>query len=345
MAKVTCSKSGTYFSCEFMPFALSASNLTHPLFHTPQKKLISLAGVWSAGKLSPTESYLLFLSLLDSTGLVQWRSHAQYTNKTDQIVANNMHGLIEIIAKIQLINHPNFNLPSFAISQDTASLENVNHWIEAWKNNYTDWYSSIIDSRKREEIRDKIINREEALQRLIKSSTPVDTYAATLADWASVAGAFPTCDTLHPITKTKVTLNEYWKSLIKSIANEDKLWRFPRKDIVELIEHCEENIQHGNIYSHTLMKYLRKGLHTYDNYLGFGNDDDFDSNSAITPKTTTAFTILSSTSSVQDINRAVIVNNAPTEEPKRTQYPNAIAYLKAYAAWKMVTINKLSKPE
>jgi hypothetical protein len=110
MAKVTCSKSGTYFSCEFMPFALTSKDLVHPLFHTPQKKLLSLAGVWSAGKLSATESYLLFLSLLDSTSLVQWRSHAQYTEKTDQIIANNMHGLIDIIGKINLIQHPNFNL-------------------------------------------------------------------------------------------------------------------------------------------------------------------------------------------------------------------------------------------
>lgn len=335
MAKVTCSKSGTYFSCEFMPFALTSKDLVHPLFHTPQKKLLSLAGVWSAGKLSATESYLLFLSLLDSTSLVQWRSHAQYTEKTDQIIANNMHGLIDIIGKINLIQHPNFNLPSFALSPDTADLSNINHWIAVWKANYHDWYDSILDSRKREEIKDKITNREEALQRLIKSSTPTESYAPMLADWASVAGAFPTCDTIHPITRTKITLNEYWKSLIRSIANEDKLWRFPRKDIVELIEHCEENIQHGNIYSHTLMRYLRKGLHAYDNYLGFGNNDDFE----VVP-TTTAFTVLSSQSSVQDINRAVLINTAPLEEPKRTQYPNNFAYLKAYSSWKLAQLNR-----
>lgn len=341
MAKVTCSKSGTYFSCEFMPFALTASDLTHPLFHTPQKKLISLAGVWSAGKLSSTESYLLFLSLLDSTGLVQWRSHALYTENTDQIVANNMHGLIDIIAKINLISHPNFTLPSFALSTDTANLSNVHHWIAAWKANYHDWYDSIISMRERDAIRDKITNREEALHRLIKSSTPVESYASTLADWASVAGGFPTYDTIHPITKTKVSLNEYWKSLIRSIANEDKLWRFPRKDIVELIEHCEENIQHGNIYAHTLMRYLRKGLHNYDNYLGFGTDSD--SNSGITPSTSTSFTILSQSSTVQDINRAVVINTAPSEEPKRHQYPNNFAYLKAYSSWKLASISKTNK--
>jgi hypothetical protein len=204
-----------------------------------------------------------------------------------------------------------------------------------WKANYHDWYDSILDSRKREEIKDKITNREEALQRLIKSSTPTESYAPMLADWASVAGAFPTCDTIHPITRTKITLNEYWKSLIRSIANEDKLWRFPRKDIVELIEHCEENIQHGNIYSHTLMRYLRKGLHSYDNYLGFGNNDDFE----VVP-TTTSFTVLSSQSSVQDINRAVLINTAPIEEPKRTQYPNNFAYLKAYSSWKLAQLNR-----
>lgn len=328
MAKITCSKSGTVFAVEHMPVALFSNAVSHPLFHVPQRKLIALAGQWSAGKLSPTESYLLFLSLLDSTGLVQWRTHALYTPKTDQIVANNMHSLLSIIAKINLINHPSFTLPSFAVTTDTGDLDNAHHWIQSWKSNYLDWYASFEDSRKREEIKDKILAREESLQRLIKSATPPDAYASTLADWASVAGAFPTCETLHPITKTTITLNEYWKSLIRTVANEDKLWRFPRKDIVELIEHCEENIMHGNIYSHTLMKYLRNGLRKYDDYLGFGED-------STTAPVTTSFTILSSNSSVQDINRAALINTAPSEEPKLHQYPNHFAYLKAYSKWKL----------
>jgi len=327
MAKITCSKSGVIFNCEHMPIAFSSTSYVHPLFYVPQKKLISLAGNWAAGKLSSTESYLLYLSLLDSTSLIQWRTHATYHVGMDAIVANNMESLLHIIAKINVIQHPNFALPSFAIGRDTADLANSYHWIQAWIQNYSDWYDSYLDSRKREDLKDKISHREEALQRLIKSSTPVDAYAATLSDWASIAGEFPTDDTIHPITKQSVPLSEYWKQIIRTVANEDKLWRYPRKDIVELIDHCEDHIVHGNIYSHTLMRYLRAGLRKYDDYLGFGDTE-------VTGKPT-AFTVMTSSSSVLDINRASLVNTAPEVEPKKHQFTSTLSWLKAYTKWKM----------
>jgi len=312
-----------------MPLAFGTSTYVHPLFHVPQKKLIALAGTWAAQRLSPTESYLLYLSLLDSTGLIQWRTHAQYVPEiSDAIVANNMESLLHIIAKINLIQHPTFVLPSFAIGPETVLLDNSKYWIESWIGNYTEWYDDLRDSRKREELKEKIDHREAALQRLIKSSTPVEAYAATLADWASIAGQFPQSATVHPITNQSVALGEYWKQLIKSIANEDKLWRFPRHDLVELIDHCEDNIQHGNIYAHTLMRYLRKGLRIYDDYLGFGD-------ASIGHAGETPFTVMPPMSTVHSINRAALIATAPEEEPKQQQYPSKLAWLKAYTKWKM----------
>lgn len=336
MAYITCSKSGVRFKCEHMPIVLAESSYVHPLFHVPQKRLVALAGNWAAGKLSPTESYLLYLALLDSTELIQWRTHATYLGPaTDAIVANGMESLLHMIAKFNVIHHPNLTLPSFAIGRDTADLSNSFHWIEAWRQNYTDWYESYLDSRKSEELKDKLTNREEALQRLIKSSTPVEAYAATLADWAATAGNFPSFDISHPITHTTISVSDYWKQIIRTIANEDKLWRYPRKDIAELVDHCEDNIQHGSIYAHKLMAYIRGGLRAYDDYLGFGISD--------APATRgTSFTIMSSDSSVQDINRAALVATAPLEEPKKHQYPTHIAWLKAYTRWKISTAPKVS---
>lgn len=329
MAKITCIKSGVIFNCEHMPVQTQCE---HPIFSISQKRLVALAGSWAAGRLSSTESYLVFLALLDSTELIHWRTHAVYTAGsvsapgTDQIVANNMENLLHIIGKINLINHPAFTLPSFAIGPDTNTLTNAHHWIKTWIGNYREWHESYMDSKAADELRYKIQSREAALQRLIKSSTHPDTYATTLADWASTAGAFPTHETPHPITRTPISLSEYWRQIIKTIANEDKLWRYPRADIVELIEHCEDNIPPGNIYSHTLMKYLRSGLAKFDNYLGFGED---------IPTGATAFTVLSSSASIKDINTAAIINTAPAEEPKKSQYPSQFAWLKAYTRWKV----------
>ena len=321
MAKITCSKSGIIFQVEHMPTSLPAGTYTHPMFHVPQHKLISLAGQWAAGKLTSPESYLLYLSLLDSTSLIQWRSQASYHSGMDSIVQSNMESLLSIISKINIIKHPSFTLPSFSINPSTCTLVNSYHWIQAWVENYNDWYNGQRESRLREQLSD----REHALQRLIKSSVPEDAYAKTLASWAATAGSFPTYDTIHPISHQPIPLADYWKQLIQTMANEDKLWRFPRKDIVELIEHCEENIMHGNIYAHTLMKYLRKGLASYDDYLGFGD---------LTPPT--AFTVMPPEgASIYQINKSALLNTAPTEEPKKHQYPTTSAWLKAYTRWKL----------
>lgn len=337
MARLICSKSGVIFHCEHMPLATYNE---HPLFSVPQKRLISLAGTWAAQKLTTTESYLLYLSLLDSTGLIQWRSSASYQGEpTDAIIANNMEPLLHIIAKINVINHPSFTLPSFAIGADTTHLDNSKYWIQVWTDNYREWYESYLDRHKQEELKSKIDHRETALQRLIKSSTPVESYAATLADWASIAGEFPSFTTSHPITKQQVPLSEYWKQIIRTVANEDKLWRFPRADIVELIEHCESNIQHGNIYAFTLMKYLRTGLRKYDDYLGFG-----DVSIGVSTLNGTPFTVMPSASSIAAINKAALISTAPSEEPRKHQYPTNLAWLKAYTKWKLAQAASGGKP-
>lgn len=332
MAKLTCSKSGIVFHCEHMPIAFGTTSYTHPLFHVPQKKLLSLAGNWAARKLSPIESYLLYLSLLDSTNLVQWRSPAQYLSITDSIVESNMESLIQIIGKINLINHPHFTLPSFAISVDTANLSNSYHWIQSWITNYSDWYESYKDSRKLETLREKLSNREEALQRLIKTSTPVSRYASILADWAAVAGQFPDFMIEHPVTKFAIECGEYWQQIIRACGDDNKIWQYPRTDIVELIEHCEDNIVHGNIYAHTLMKWLRDGLKKYDDFCGFGD-------LTISGKPTT-FTVMPPGSTTYDINRQALIQTAPEAEPLKHQFPNNFAWLKAYTKWKVAQGSK-----
>lgn len=328
MAKLTCSKSGTIFDVQHMPLAFGAPEYDHPLFHVDQKKLISLAGQWAAQRLTPTESYLLYLSLLDSTSLIQWRSHATYHSSTDSIVASNMESLLHIIGKINLIRHRDLTLPSFVISRDTADLSNSGHWIQSWITNYHEWYDSYLSAAQREELKDKLDHREEVLQRMIKSATPPERYASMLADWAAVAGSFP--DTLTPHFKSgkDISLSDYWRYIIRCAGDDDKIWQFPRKDIVELIEHCEDHIQHGNIYAHTLMKYLRDGLVKYDSYCGFGDWD-------LAAVSGTPFTVMSPRADVYDVNMAALALTTPATEPKKSSYRTQFEWFKAWTKWKV----------
>jgi len=302
----------------------------------PKKRLLSLTGRWSAGQLSVTESYLLYLSLFNSTDLIDWRVPAQFTPQTPQIIASNMESLISIVGKIDLIKHPSFTLPRFVISPDTASLTNTYHWIQSWTENYNDWYDGLRESASREALKVTLDKRESSLQRLIKTAhTTPELLANSLASWAEVAANFPDMRITHPLTKQPSTLSEYWKQIIRACAKEEAIWQFPKKHILEVIEHCEDELSieertsevhgHGSIYAYSLMKLLRNGLTKQESYLGFG---DVDLGGRVT-----SFKILSDSSNAGDANLIAGIQSAPTEAPRREQYKSPFEFLKAKANW------------
>jgi hypothetical protein len=331
MAKITCAYSGIEFSCEHMPLALSSREYHHPLFNIPKRKLLSLTGEWSRHRLSETESYLLYLSLLHSTDHMVWNSPAKYTERTKSIVANNMELLVNIIGKIDLIQHPNFVIPKIFVSPDTADLTNSYHWICSWINCYDDWMQGNKDAA----LHDKLVDRQVALERMIKSSTtkPQDL-ANRLADWAEDAADFPDHLILNPIVRTgpKVIKSAYWKSIIKACVNEDKIYRYPLKDVEELIFWCEDTDDmhfHGSIYAAKLMQILRAARDKMKDPFGFGEH-----NVDMAGKTT-SFRILSPESNNGDANIFAAIQSAPDSEPKRNQYVKEFDYIKAKMKWDM----------
>lgn len=328
MAQITCRYSGVVFQCQYMPLGLAANEYHHPLFAVPKKKLLTLSKEWSANKLSPTESYLLYLSLLHSTGLIVWKSPARFIpGKTLPIIAANMESLLHIIGKIDLIQHPAFSLPQIAITYDTGTLENSYHWIQNWIAGYNEFMSDQLDSRRREEIKHRIERRESSLEKLIKTAfTTPQALANNLAAWAADAGDFPEETTPHPLTRTEVTLSDYWQELIRACAREEQIWRYPSKDIQELIEHCEEKIPHGSIHSSALMKLLRLGYKKHGEYTGFGDVD-------LAGKAFTPFRLMRADDTVEDANVIAAIAAAPDTEPQKHMYPTAFAYLKAKANW------------
>ena len=322
MAKILCAKSGIEFSCEHLPFTLQSREVSHPIFSVPSKKLISLAGQWAAGKLTPTESYLTYLSLLESTGLIEWRVPASYHAKTASIIANNMEQLIHIVGKIEVIKHPSFVLPHFVISPDTSSLENSYHWIQIWNQNFNDWAANVKSHYNDQEL----IRREAGLQKLIKSSHKnIEDYPKILANWARMAGDFPTFNVT--IKGVRMEIGDYWESIIIKCAKADTIFQVPENDLRELIEHCEDNIVgDGSIYAIALMKYLRKGAEMQKNYLGLGDID-------LSRSSVTAYRILKPNESAEDANIQNMIDSAPLTKPEKHQYPSLIEYIKAMARW------------
>lgn len=307
--RVTCALSGLNFNCEYFSFDLTELTSYHPIFDIPQKQLLKIALTkWVKGdSMSEKDSYLLFLALLNSTKHIEFRVPVKFGEKTTQLVASNMEKLIYVIGAINSVASPAVTFPKFAVTKDSESLANISHWLAAWEEIFKEFKTRAASNRERK----KLADREAALTKIMRSSKNEIGYASKLADWAQDAASFP-----------KHT-SEYWKKIIRKCVNAESIFSIPEKDLKDLISWCEENLEHGSIFAHSLMELLRKGAARQANFLGFGEVDIISGSYKIveldTPK--------------EKILKEAQILAAPETEPKPEQYPNKLAYVKAKARW------------
>jgi hypothetical protein len=321
--KILCSKSGIQFEVSHFPFSSSTNlGVSHPVFQLPQKKLLSLVPKWAGGEFTEVDSYLYFLALLDSTDLVEFRHPCKVTAETSSIVYNNMEDLIQIIGQMNLIQHPAAIFQRIAISPENNTLQNVHYWIENWETNLKDFSDGYQTFSERMDLN----RREAALEKLIKSPYKEIQLATQIANWAEIAGQFPQFQVSTQFGTLEC--NEYWKLIIRKCINSESIFSIPLADIQELIEHCENTIEHGSIYAHTLMEILRNGATKNKNFLGLGDWDL--SQSSINY-------LIVSEDSVEKANLDLLVATAPTSEPRITDYPTKFEYLKAKSKWMLAT--------
>ena len=329
--KVLCAISGVEFTVEHFPAYLTSREVSHPIFSLPQKKLLSYLGKWASQELTPTDSYLLFLSLLNSSELVDFRVPVSRTLETDSIVAQNMENLAKVVSRLNAVTNPSVVFPRYAVSPETKTLSNIKHWIENWNDSWQDFqdgFSREYDSRK-------LIVRESALERLIKNPhLPISSYASKIADWASIAGAFPEYLTTSPFTGLKVSMADYWKEIIIKCSREESLFLVPQVDIQDLLDHCESNISIGTIHSNALFKVLRHAIEKQKNFLGLGDMD----------LGKIKYQILSTDDTTESANIKAMIDSAPEHEPRPESYPNKIAYLKAKLRFQMAKKYGTSTP-
>lgn len=319
--QIKCAYSGISFSCEHFPATLNNGESHHPIFSIPQKSLFQYARKWAARELTDTDSYLLYLALLNSTDLLEWRIHAIRTPRTVQMVESNMASLLHIVGKINLISHPSFVLSHIAITQETRDFSNSRHWMENWESAVVDFNNGYKEAK----LRDKLVEREHRIERLVRDSNkPIEDYARHLADWAEMASAFPTY--VVRVDNKPIPINEYWKSIIVACCKEERIFLIPKEHIEKLLEHMEDNLMAGSTAANVTFKLVRSGLKKQHNYLGLGEIDLSDS-----PK----YTIISDESTIQDANVMAMINSAPLHRPTKEQYPSQIAYLRAKVKWDM----------
>ncbi len=318
MSKILCAKSGILFNTDHFSFGLNSREYEHPVFKLHINKLLKLYNSYLAGTLTPTEDYLLFLSILDSTELVEWRVPAKYTEKTPGIIANNIGQLVHVVTHLNVIANPSIEFARIAITPDTKNLDNIKYWLAGWVNNYNEF----INNNRYQQLRQTIMQLELKLEQQIKTPQKNETkFAAILAEWAAKAGSFP--EYIISYKGSTMPCSTYWKLIIRKAANSENLLEIDSIDVQDLVEHCEEHIEKGTIFSHALFNHLNNAVKKINNKYGFYSNS--------IPN----YTILNANTSVEDANKLAIISGAPDIEPIQSNYPTKFSYTKAKLAWDM----------
>ena len=230
-----------------------------------------------------------------------------------------MQNLAIAVSRLNSVSALRQIFPEFVISNETRTLYNVRHWIEVWNDNW----KSFQNGNVREIIKDKLVKRETALERLIKSShVSTSSYAKQIASWAALAGSFPEYLTLHPtIKEQKITMSEYWQWIIIHCAKEKDIFSIPSQDVFDLWEHIQTNIPYGTIQSALLFKILKKVVQQHKEFMSLG-----ESNLDVSYEILEENAILGDTDSAALVK---IIDSATQEPPKRSDYASSFEYLKA----------------
>lgn len=324
--QLICSKSSLAFTCEHFPGHLDSSDLVHPVFLLPQKRLLSCLGKWASGGLTSTDSYLLYLALLNSTEQVVWRTGAIRTISTPSIIANNLEGLAHVVSRLNAVSNPHVVFPHYVISTDTRDLSTTSYWIENWSDSYNSYLNGARNNSAHE--LSKLNRRDSALLRLVtnKHKHP-SAYARQLAEWASIAASFPVFNTVSRFNSQPCNCSDYWIEIIVRCASETGVFEVNDNDLLELLNHCETNIpvsQFGSPFATALFSVLRRARDKVKNFLGLHDLD---------APNRGVWELIGVGESTESANVRALIMAAPTEQPRQENYPTKFAYMKAKANW------------
>jgi hypothetical protein len=297
----------------------------HPIFTLDNKVLYKLYYQHTRNKLSPADSYLVFCAFLHATGQVDWQAPATcrpQDARTSRLVQNNLAQLIAVSEKTACIKHPSFKQPSFVVSYDNGSLEQVHNWIEAWQDNLLAFnVSRATYSQQR-----SLLAVEGALDRKLKEGVPLEELPVVVSSWASQAADFPPAK------------DEQYQRVIRSCFNSSKMFNTPLLLIREVQEYCFANIEAGSVHFHTLCEILKEGASRHVDYLG-------GSSLAL------GYTLLDTKDALNkegDLKTtaelAAIASRSTPEAPVREDYQDSLSYLKARLSYK-VAMTLTNTPE
>lgn len=324
--KLYCQYSGINFTLPHLQTARVSTLTVHPAFHMNRAQLYHLYSDWQEGLIEhPNDRRLLFLAILNSTGLIEWQATA---NPSDAVVNAQMPNLYYTCKWVTAVTLPAMKLPRFAVTKDTRSLENIGEWLKVWEQIRTDFeagYRTMSQIEKQKE-------REVMLERLIKGTADTAKYAGLLSQWAFDAGNVPE------------GIRSYWRQMLctKGLG----ILSLNKTDMEELVEHFEETLaEHGSIYSFTFLSYIRWMQKQIVTGIGFNIKESRDLVDIVIRSEYNIIDADDDSTLTERSNIQKLINSAPTIQPIEADYPTKVAFLRANISWKMAQRSKVAEAE
>jgi hypothetical protein len=322
--KTICQKSGLpiWKSDLLLGFDLADE---HPIFKAKRSLILNKDTIFKFGKAeNADEKRLWFLSVLNATYLVEFQYPAAPSLRTMEA---NFYRLMFLaqwtsFAEYKLAKIVSF--PQYIIRKDNANLENIRSWLDA-----------IDDIRekvnKKELERDKnaaLLQREMEIKKELGEANFVGkAFTPKLAKWA-----LELCD----ITFRHDDYSKWMKILCTPL---NEAWIYNLEDLYEVQSLFQEGLPNleGNPQAISVMfqvgqliKECKRGFTEFSLIETDSETADFE---IVEEERTGSITDESVTRKIHRINQHL--KEVPTDEPRKEDFPNKVAFLIAKAKWEL----------
>ncbi len=276
---VPCAISG--LPIQVTPFpGVSSSNITHPIFTVPLKKLWPSVPFQKRLNWSPEQDGIFVLALLSETGIFHFRKAlSPLSSKDIKILRDEFFRLIDFIWREEHISRK-FKFPEFIFQVGGAAENSISRLPD---------FLYILETEldlydrgcREEEVKrrngDRLVRIERFLRKNVLTEKNKKAFGKLLSEWADYSCGFEELTHIQPTPFGEISLQDYWKKLIfMCCAAEQNLFLIPGVDFKELYEHLEINLNQTTMYGKELMNLFILGAQTARDYLGFANRAGFE---------------------------------------------------------------------
>lgn len=255
--KLTCPISGISYSCDHIS---AATEMPHPFFSLPLKKLPAQLSLFQQQRLSESETHLLFCSLLLNTEHCVFSSALFPSHELLQVENAQMERLAKL-AFSGCFQKSSIELPAFHI---TKQNQDISELCAVWEEELENYRVSAMIEKQKAEIRAMLSRVQRAFtQPLAKSREKI------ILSWLNKCVTLPTFPTIHPVSQKTVPINQYWEELMTAAIRGESMLSYPESDIVEFKSHLEENLPYNYAQEFSLLEELQSAISRKQNYFGY----------------------------------------------------------------------------